>query len=74
MPGPIMTAMLDGMEPQVADQLRKIVELDGKIANEVGNTAVLHSIAISLKRIADTLEKQLHHSYEIQATSEYNAR
>lgn len=44
------------LEPEVTKRLNEIREIYGDVTEKKGRSALLHSIAVSLKRIADVLE------------------
>lgn len=44
------------LEPEVSNRISEIYDIYGGVTEKKGRSALLHSIAISLKRIADVLE------------------
>lgn len=44
------------LEPEVFNRISEIYEIYGDVTEKKGRSALLHSIAVSLKRIADVLE------------------
>lgn len=59
----ILQHLIDTLEPATADRLRKISDhpedFSGATIDAICEVATQHSIAISMKRIADTLEEIL---------------
>lgn len=48
---------LDHIEPDAARRMRTRMESEGYITEEAGQSMMTHSLAISMKRIADSLDQ-----------------
>lgn len=47
------------LEPEVTTRLTAVMEMHGEVTDMQGSAACWHSIAISLKRIADALDEHV---------------